>query len=1791
MHNANRFNLTVVVFLFCSMLYSQESFEHAFQLKSEQIMTDPRYDHNLFVHDINNNGHFEILSYYQGLECFEFDGENFEKLDLPVLELYRLNALDNNGFLDWDNDGDLDVVAIEDIEQYSKTKLLLFENNGSGSFSQSSLSGHIPLPDNLTFTKGCDYNFDGLLDLFLYGSSPLEDSKLQLYKRQSYSDFTIQTIDNSNNGYYYPNVIKDVNNDKIADLVQYAGYLDGNNNFAFVKWCSSEEDYGPYGGLYGDFNNDGIHDYINEYDLWLSNKETGCYQKSDSGLSRGELWAFDWNNDGWTDVIRRHNSYIYFYANDKSGGFTATFQKYAMGGPRGLIAADLDQDGDLDLIMGLNDISYFENISDTNRGIQLKLTKANPNYSFYNLNAKVFVGESVQVKQYKIDNAIESGQSIYFHFGLGTETKIDSIQVNWPSGLTQTLKNIPYSTRMEIIEDFTDQPKAVTTLNGTVLFPDKALLEWENDQYGEERFIVQRKTASDAEYISIDTIPANSIRYDDNTYLAGQTVFYKLVSDSKLGRTESNEVVLAFGDALPPPGGVPILEIDSISYDLVILAWNTIEDASEYIIERYDHVAKAFKVIDIVNSDILKYSDTSVLESRSYLYRIMASNHGSYSSPSNEMEVRVPNSLFKLSERIQLEPHRLWRIMDYNGDGDKDLYFTNSDFVNADLTATYVYENTDGTLFNENAAKIAAYIPHVYDSYPMPFYDFNKDNLPEMYSSPDTINSINEKGEVLFFADSLEIEYKYLLAWAGYLNDDLSLDYIYRDYSRYPTANVYIKLSDSKRKGGDLLFKSSTYSDCFVVEDWNNDGLNDVLVARDANGYLMVNYLINRNHYVEKSEIIISNSGEYYSIEDITRIENCDFNNDGFMDLYIQRESHGYILTNRNNTSFIISHVLKNLSRVQLKDFNNDGYTDLIAYNSGNQSIESYINNQNGDFEIAFFNFDKVMKPTWIRSDDMDGDGDVDIIIGVDENQPLADNHSRTEKVSEIWVFSNQIIEMETQEKEELPIPDNLRVEVDGSNARFSWEQNSQLSNIKYNIYLKNEKGDYLISSVTSLEDGADYSRSGYYWSNSNFFHTTCLESGTYRWGVQTLDKDGRTSPFSEEQTLSFVQPALTKPEAFRVDVLSPTEINLYWNTEDKNVEFFEIQRKTEGEMPFETIGLLGLNETFYPEIELSSNTSYSYRMRAYNCTNESEFTETITVHTPPYIFTPHKKYPIMISSSSKPKLADFDNNGKIDFINKNNNRLEIYYGVNDTVTSPEYLDLTPLANLFYSSIDYQLLDFDKNGYLDIMVPSESKSANDTVIIYGFMNSGEAFTLMQLDTINLQSFSSFYIDDLNNDGNWDYYGNFLLDGWNSSASIILNNGNTRSRTTLEGHIIDCEHLVDLDQDGYKDIPLSIGNSYDESGKVQFVSYSPITEWQTKDLYNNLWTQHGTLYFEFTDWNNDGWMDILTLTYSDEERYQLSVLENNKGLSFEMLSPNSDVALDYEPFLNVMDINGDDISDAILSGHRLNTYQNGEGNWVMLSDLSNNFLSVQGPDLLSFNYISYTNLADLDGDGDPELIVYNDDSYGGNAGIEIFNNNFYPSYTDEWRKPMPPVQLKQQNYGESGSILSWENSSNEMAGSLYYNVQIVNEAGATIISAESLDSGQRQIQNYGNCGINKFFIVPTLPIGNYTWKVQAINKSKNASAFSEEAIFTQELMSGIDNISVQPLVHVDRTTKTITLDNQFLPAHVKIFDLQGRVLYNQKTFSTLIELKLADHPNFIIIELTANNKVYHYKTVW
>jgi enediyne biosynthesis protein E4 len=65
---------------------------------------------------------------------------------------------------DYDNDGDLDVIIASD-----NSPLTYFQNNGDGTFTQ--LSSSITVPSGSSCVVNCDYDNDGDLDVFVYGNN------------------------------------------------------------------------------------------------------------------------------------------------------------------------------------------------------------------------------------------------------------------------------------------------------------------------------------------------------------------------------------------------------------------------------------------------------------------------------------------------------------------------------------------------------------------------------------------------------------------------------------------------------------------------------------------------------------------------------------------------------------------------------------------------------------------------------------------------------------------------------------------------------------------------------------------------------------------------------------------------------------------------------------------------------------------------------------------------------------------------------------------------------------------------------------------------------------------------------------------------------------------------------------------------------------------------------------------------------------------------------------------------------------------------------------------------------------------------------------------------------------------------------------------------------------------------------------------------------------------------------------------------------------------------------------
>jgi ASPIC/UnbV protein/VCBS repeat protein len=104
---------------------------------------------------------------------------------------------------------------------------------------------------------------------------------------------------------------------------------------------------------------------------------------------------------------------------------------------RGIGLADLDDDGRLDLYQtSANQISLlYHNVSaPTGHWIELKLVGTKSNRDAIGARAILKTGVDTQIREVNGGNGYASQSTTRLHFGLGAATKIDSLEIRWPSG-------------------------------------------------------------------------------------------------------------------------------------------------------------------------------------------------------------------------------------------------------------------------------------------------------------------------------------------------------------------------------------------------------------------------------------------------------------------------------------------------------------------------------------------------------------------------------------------------------------------------------------------------------------------------------------------------------------------------------------------------------------------------------------------------------------------------------------------------------------------------------------------------------------------------------------------------------------------------------------------------------------------------------------------------------------------------------------------------------------------------------------------------------------------------------------------------------------------------------------------------------------------------------------------------------------------------------------------------------------------------------------------------------------
>jgi enediyne biosynthesis protein E4 len=376
-------------------------------------------------------------------------------------------------FVDYDRDGKLDLFVANYIDMDLATapvpesgpclykgvmvacgppglngsKNLLYHNNGDGTFTDVSKSAGIEQA-NGTYGLGVltgDFDNDGWPDIYV-----ADDSTASLmYQNQK--------------------------NGKFQDISLDAG-------------CALSADGKPQAGMgvsAGDYDLDGNLDIVKTnfagdtptlyHNLGGATFEDVTFQAGLGKHTQFLGWGcgfLDFDNDGWPDILIC-NGHVYpeveqlrteagyaqrklLYRNLRNGRFEDISMNVGLGiseptASRGCAFGDFDNDGDVDFVVNcVNDFPQLVRCDSSlqNNWIKVRTIGTKSNRSGIGARLRCVVQMPGETKPHQQIDEVRSGggylsqSDLRVHFGIGKASKVDLLEIRWPSGLVQTLNDV-----------------------------------------------------------------------------------------------------------------------------------------------------------------------------------------------------------------------------------------------------------------------------------------------------------------------------------------------------------------------------------------------------------------------------------------------------------------------------------------------------------------------------------------------------------------------------------------------------------------------------------------------------------------------------------------------------------------------------------------------------------------------------------------------------------------------------------------------------------------------------------------------------------------------------------------------------------------------------------------------------------------------------------------------------------------------------------------------------------------------------------------------------------------------------------------------------------------------------------------------------------------------------------------------------------------------------------------------------------------------------------------------------
>jgi enediyne biosynthesis protein E4 len=380
-------------------------------------------------------------------------------------------------FLDYDRDGYLDLFVASYIDLDLKTA---------------------PLPE----TGPCLYK--GVM--VACGPPGLTGGVNTLYRNNGNGTFTEVSeksgITKANGTYGLGVLVGDFDNDGWPDIYVAndsapAAFYHNNRNGTFTDigieaGCAFSVDGKPQAGMgvtAGDYDRDGWLDifktnFAGDTSSLYHNTGKGIFDDVTfpAGLGLNTRWLgwgcsfVDVDNDGWPDIFLV-NGHVYpevekltteagyaqrkvLYHNLQNGRFADVSDKAGEAimrpnASRGAAVGDYDNDGDMDILInsvnGLPELLRADS-SNKNSWIKVKTIGVKSNRDGIGARIKVLTADGSQIDEVRSGGSYYSQNDLRVHFGLGRNQQVKTIEIRWPSGQVDTLRDLAVNQLVTIKE-------------------------------------------------------------------------------------------------------------------------------------------------------------------------------------------------------------------------------------------------------------------------------------------------------------------------------------------------------------------------------------------------------------------------------------------------------------------------------------------------------------------------------------------------------------------------------------------------------------------------------------------------------------------------------------------------------------------------------------------------------------------------------------------------------------------------------------------------------------------------------------------------------------------------------------------------------------------------------------------------------------------------------------------------------------------------------------------------------------------------------------------------------------------------------------------------------------------------------------------------------------------------------------------------------------------------------------------------------------------------------------------